>query len=113
VKRRPIDRFPSSYSLGVAVGAAGFAPAALAVSALTGWLPLGGLYGVRAAAFVVAFVAGAAIPLTAPLALVTLASYRRQAPPSRRRATWTAAVLVLLAPSVYVCGAMIWVALTT
>lgn len=102
---RPLAR----HSLALALAASGFGPAGLALGFL-----LGGVWsGLAAAGLVVALVAIGTTPITVPLALAALGSYRRQAGPSRQRTVWTAVVLVLLAPTVFVLISFVYAWATT
>lgn len=110
--RRPIDRTPPRHLLAVAASAAGVAPACIALGLLVEWVPVQPPPGVLAAGLTILIVAIVAAPLLAPLSLFALAAYWREAPASRARTLWTAAVLVLLAPTLgaLAYAAAVWVA---
>ena len=92
-------------SLITAVGLAGALPALCASAGVATQASLVG----GAALMVVALVFAVALPATVPLALATLARYRRQMPPSPTRTVWSLIVWSLLALPV---GVVAWDGLT-
>ncbi|WP_412060294.1 hypothetical protein [Rubrivirga sp. IMCC45206] len=83
-------------------------PTLAGLAAVVEWLPIRIPAALLAIGAVLVYVGIAASLLTIPLALAALTSYRRHAPPVRRRTTWTVIVLALLTLTAVFCGALFY-----